>query len=208
MSPKVAPRLAWWINQHPPAGSGPLRQRGSNHLGSVVESGHAPGRRPGRRRCRKSFALSIFGASTIDTRRMSRRSRSLPTPRHRSRRERRLPALNVNVNRAGSGSSPVRLSSGLRVCGALRPWSPDVHRCSRHERQITIELAERTYSKRAAFLPRSRDRPRPQPGLAQLVDQSRRCRSAVPRCFLSELYARGESEFGVDVGEVGLHGAR
>ena len=32
--------------------------------------------------------------------------------------------------------------------------------------------------------------------------------SAVPGCFLRELYAGGESEFGVDVGEVGLHGAR
>jgi hypothetical protein len=34
-----------------------------------------------------------------------------------------------------------------------------------------------------------------------------RCRSAVPGCFLSELYAGGDSEFGVDVGEVGLHSA-
>ena len=31
--------------------------------------------------------------------------------------------------------------------------------------------------------------------------------SAVPGCFLRELYAGGEAEFGVDVGEVGLHGA-
>lgn len=30
--------------------------------------------------------------------------------------------------------------------------------------------------------------------------------SAVPGCFLSELHAGGESEFGVNVGEVGLHG--
>jgi hypothetical protein len=30
----------------------------------------------------------------------------------------------------------------------------------------------------------------------------------VAGCFLDELHARGESEFGVDVGEVGLHGAR
>jgi len=35
-----------------------------------------------------------------------------------------------------------------------------------------------------------------------------RAGSAVPGCFLRELYAGGESEFGVDVGEVGLHGAR
>jgi hypothetical protein len=35
-----------------------------------------------------------------------------------------------------------------------------------------------------------------------------RAGSAVPGCFLRELHARGESEFGVDVGEVGLHGAR
>jgi hypothetical protein len=27
-------------------------------------------------------------------------------------------------------------------------------------------------------------------------------------CFLGELHARGEAEFGVDVREVGLHGAR
>jgi hypothetical protein len=32
--------------------------------------------------------------------------------------------------------------------------------------------------------------------------------SAVTGCFLRELHAGGESEFGVDVGEVGLHGAR
>jgi hypothetical protein len=31
---------------------------------------------------------------------------------------------------------------------------------------------------------------------------------SVAGCFLDELYAGGESEFGVDVGEVGLHGAR
>ena len=30
----------------------------------------------------------------------------------------------------------------------------------------------------------------------------------VPGCFLGELHAAGEAEFGVDVGEVGLHGAR
>jgi hypothetical protein len=30
----------------------------------------------------------------------------------------------------------------------------------------------------------------------------------VAGCFLGELYAAGEAEFGVDVGEVGLHGAR
>jgi len=33
------------------------------------------------------------------------------------------------------------------------------------------------------------------------------CRSGVAGCFLGELHARGEAEFGVDVGEVGLHGA-
>jgi hypothetical protein len=33
-------------------------------------------------------------------------------------------------------------------------------------------------------------------------------RSGVAGCFLSELHARVESEFGVGVGEVGLHGAR
>ena len=32
--------------------------------------------------------------------------------------------------------------------------------------------------------------------------------SGVPGGFLNELHAGGESEFGVDVGEVGLHGAR
>ncbi len=32
--------------------------------------------------------------------------------------------------------------------------------------------------------------------------------SGVAGCFLGELHARGEAEFGVDVGEVGLHGAR
>ena len=37
---------------------------------------------------------------------------------------------------------------------------------------------------------------------------SRRQRSGVAGCFLDELYAAGEAEFGVDVGEVGLHGAR
>jgi hypothetical protein len=30
----------------------------------------------------------------------------------------------------------------------------------------------------------------------------------VAGCFLNELHARGEAEFGVDVGEAGLHGAR
>ena len=35
-----------------------------------------------------------------------------------------------------------------------------------------------------------------------------RARSTMTRSFLGELYAGGESEFGVDVGEVGLHGAR
>jgi hypothetical protein len=37
---------------------------------------------------------------------------------------------------------------------------------------------------------------------------SRRQRSGVAGCFLDELDARAEAEFGVDVGEVGLHGAR
>jgi hypothetical protein len=37
---------------------------------------------------------------------------------------------------------------------------------------------------------------------------SRRQRSAVAGRFLDELYAGAEAEFGVDVGEVGLHGAR
>lgn len=32
--------------------------------------------------------------------------------------------------------------------------------------------------------------------------------SAASGCFLRELHSGGESEFGVDVGEVGLHGAR
>jgi hypothetical protein len=35
----------------------------------------------------------------------------------------------------------------------------------------------------------------------------RRDGSGVARCFLRELYAGGEAEFGVDVREVGLHGA-
>ena len=30
----------------------------------------------------------------------------------------------------------------------------------------------------------------------------------VASCLLDELHARGQTEFGVDVGEVGLHGAR
>jgi hypothetical protein len=33
-------------------------------------------------------------------------------------------------------------------------------------------------------------------------------RLGVAGCFLDELYAAGEAEFGVDVGEVGLDGAR
>jgi hypothetical protein len=33
-------------------------------------------------------------------------------------------------------------------------------------------------------------------------------RSGVAGGFLDELHAAGEAEFGVDVGEVGLHGAR
>ena len=37
---------------------------------------------------------------------------------------------------------------------------------------------------------------------------SKRLPSGVAGCFLSELHARGQAEFGVDVGEVGLHGAR
>ena len=41
-----------------------------------------------------------------------------------------------------------------------------------------------------------------------VFDLSCRHRSAVAGCFLGELHAGGESEFGVDVGEVGLHGAR
>jgi hypothetical protein len=41
-----------------------------------------------------------------------------------------------------------------------------------------------------------------------VFDQSCRCRSTVTRCFLGELHAGGQAEFGVDVGEVGLHGAR
>jgi len=32
-------------------------------------------------------------------------------------------------------------------------------------------------------------------------------RSGVSGCFLRELHAGGDAEFGVDVGEVGLHGA-
>ena len=35
-----------------------------------------------------------------------------------------------------------------------------------------------------------------------------RRRLGVAGCFLHELYAAGEAKFGVDVGEVGLHGAR
>jgi hypothetical protein len=30
----------------------------------------------------------------------------------------------------------------------------------------------------------------------------------VPGCFLRELHSGGEAEFGVDVGDVGLHGAQ
>jgi hypothetical protein len=35
-----------------------------------------------------------------------------------------------------------------------------------------------------------------------------RCWSGVAGCFLDELHARGDPEFGVDVAEVGLHGPR
>ena len=35
-----------------------------------------------------------------------------------------------------------------------------------------------------------------------------RRRSGLAGCFLNKLHTGGESEFGVDVGEVGLHGAR
>jgi hypothetical protein len=35
----------------------------------------------------------------------------------------------------------------------------------------------------------------------------RRC-SGVAGCFLNQLYVGAQAEFGVDVGEVGLHGAR
>ncbi len=35
-----------------------------------------------------------------------------------------------------------------------------------------------------------------------------RLSSSVAGCFLDELHARGQAEFGVNVGEVGLHGAR
>jgi hypothetical protein len=82
-------------------------------------------------------------------------------------------------------------------------------------RSAPRRLADTTYQERAVFLPRG----------AQLTstatkactttlhdyyvfDQSCRGRSAVPGCFLRELDAGGESEFGVDVGEMGLHGAR
>jgi hypothetical protein len=41
-----------------------------------------------------------------------------------------------------------------------------------------------------------------------MVDLSCRHLSAVPGCFLRELHAGSESKFGVDVGEVSLHGAR
>lgn len=36
----------------------------------------------------------------------------------------------------------------------------------------------------------------------------RQCESGVAGCFLRELHAGAEAEFGVDVGEVGLHGPR
>jgi hypothetical protein len=41
-----------------------------------------------------------------------------------------------------------------------------------------------------------------------VFDQSCRCRSAVASGFLNKLYAGGQSEFGIDVSEVGLHGPR
>jgi hypothetical protein len=40
------------------------------------------------------------------------------------------------------------------------------------------------------------------------VSSSRRQRSGVAGCFLDELYAGAQAKFGVDVGQVGLHGAR
>jgi hypothetical protein len=49
---------------------------------------------------------------------------------------------------------------------------------------------------------------RPEPSLSDyIVNLSCRHQSAVPGCFLNELHAGGESELGVDVREVGLHGA-
>jgi hypothetical protein len=41
-----------------------------------------------------------------------------------------------------------------------------------------------------------------------IVDLSCRHQSGVPGCFLDELHARGHPKLGVDVGEVGLYGAR
>ena len=49
---------------------------------------------------------------------------------------------------------------------------------------------------------------RPTRPTAYIFDLNCRCRSAVPGCFLNELHPRGQPEFGVDVGEVGLHGPR
>jgi hypothetical protein len=40
------------------------------------------------------------------------------------------------------------------------------------------------------------------------VSSSPRQRSGVAGCFLNELHAGGQAKFGVDVGQVGLHGAR
>jgi hypothetical protein len=68
-------------------------------------------------------------------------------------------------------------------------------------------LAEWTYSKRALFLPWvARPTSTALRTCADIFDTSCRCRSGVARCFLNELYAAGESEFAVDVGEVGLQG--
>ena len=64
--------------------------------------------------------------------------------------------------------------------------------------------------KRAVFLPAGRltDLDRNQGLHGFVFDLNCRCRSAVPGCFLNELHPRGQPEFGVDVGEMGLHGPR
>ena len=80
---------------------------------------------------------------------------------------------------------------------------------------ITIDSAAKATNLRPAKLPQVPTNERLSFAVDQFTgsghyvfNQSCRCRSAVPGCFLSELHAGGESEFGVDVGEVGLHGAR
>ena len=78
-------------------------------------------------------------------------------------------------------------------------------------------LVECTHSKPALFLTMRSRRSEPQsssgtrmhaatfPSRMHAAVQQDGNRSGVASCFLNELYAGGQSEFGVNVGEVGLH---